>query len=57
MRAVEIPNGLAEIGYGEAHVERLVNGTLPQARLLSNAPCATGERELDGLFRRSMRYW
>jgi hydroxyacid-oxoacid transhydrogenase len=57
MRAVEIPNGLAQIGYGDAHVERLVNGTLPQARLLSNAPRTTGARELDALFRGSMRYW
>lgn len=57
MRAVEIPSGLGEIGYGDPHLERLVNGTLPQARLLANAPCPTGAAELDALFRGAMRYW
>lgn len=57
MRAVEIPNGLGEVGYGEVHAARLVNGTLPQSRLLSNAPCPTGPADLDALFRRAMRYW
>ncbi|KAL1841640.1 hypothetical protein VTJ49DRAFT_6746 [Mycothermus thermophilus] len=32
------PNGLKDLGFGEEHVERLVEGTLPQARVLSLAP-------------------
>lgn len=57
MRHVDIPNGLCAVGYSEAHVERLVNGTLPQERLLSNAPATTGAGELAALFRGAMRYW
>ena len=57
MRAADIPNGIGGVGYGEAHVERLVGGTLPQARLLSNAPCATGADEVRALFQSAMRYW
>jgi hydroxyacid-oxoacid transhydrogenase len=57
MRAVDMPNGLDAIGYGDSDVEGLVNGTLPQARLLSNAPCPTGANELRELFQRSRRHW
>ncbi|KAL2264630.1 hypothetical protein VTJ83DRAFT_7140 [Remersonia thermophila] len=32
------PRGLKDLGFGEEHVGRLVEGTLPQARVLSLAP-------------------
>ncbi|KAL2115964.1 hypothetical protein VTJ04DRAFT_10219 [Mycothermus thermophilus] len=32
------PNGLKGLGFGEEHIDRLVEGTLPQARVLSLAP-------------------
>ena len=38
-RDVELPNGLAGVGYTTADVDDLVAGTLPQQRLLANAPC------------------
>ena len=57
MRAAELPNGVAGIGYRAEHVERLVDGTLPQARLLANAPRGAGRAELTGLFQGAMSYW
>lgn len=57
LRDVGVPNGLREIGYAEAHVPRLVEGTLPQARLLSNAPSEASADVLGELFRASLSYW
>ena len=38
MRDIGIPNGLAEVGYGEADVDDLVAGAMQQQRLLATAP-------------------
>ena len=38
MRDIDIPNGLGAVGYGEADVDDLVEGTLKQQRLLATAP-------------------
>ena len=38
MRDIGIPNGLGEVGYGEADVDDLVEGALKQQRLLATAP-------------------
>ena len=57
MQAAGVPNGLRGVGYDDAHVSRLVLGTVPQARLLSNAPLTIGPPELERLFHTSMRYW
>ncbi len=45
-----MPSGLSALGYGVADVADLVAGTLPQKRLLSNAPIPIGEGELTALF-------
>ena len=58
MRDIGIPNGLGAVGYGEADVDDLVEGTLKQQRLLATAP-----REVDrggpgrGILRRSLELW
>jgi hydroxyacid-oxoacid transhydrogenase len=57
MKATNMPNGLAEIGFTEADVDGLVNGTLPQHRVTKLAPRPAGEAELRQLFIDSMRYW
>ncbi len=57
MADIGLPNGLSGVGYAEADVPRLVAGTLPQARLLQNAPRATGAPELEALFRASLECW
>lgn len=53
---VGMPRGLAGVGYAEHDVPELVRATLPQSRLLQNAPRSIGEAELDLLFRRALSY-
>ncbi|MBA3392462.1 MAG: iron-containing alcohol dehydrogenase [Deltaproteobacteria bacterium] len=57
MRAIAIPNGIAGVGYTSADVPVLVAGTLPQQRLLGNAPCEITEPLLAALFERALAYW
>ncbi len=57
MRDIGIPSGLRAIGYTEADVASLVEGTLKQPRLLSGAPRAVGAAELDRILRDAMGYW
>ena len=57
MRDIGIPNGLAEIGYGEADVPDLVAGALQQQRLLATAPKSPTDEDLATVFRRSMEHW
>ncbi len=55
-RANGIPNGLAGVGYGEADIGALVAGTLPQQRLLANAPCVVDAACLGALFHAALTY-
>ena len=57
MRDVGIPNGLAEVGYGDADVDDLVEGALKQERLLATAPKPVTGDDLAGVFRGSMEHW
>ena len=57
MRDVGIPNGLAEVGYGDADVDALVEGSLQQQRLLATAPKPVTADDLAGVFRGSMEHW
>ena len=57
MRAVGMPNGLEGVGYGEADVEALTEGALPQQRLLKNAPREMSRPVLQQLFHQALRYW
>ncbi|KAK3094270.1 hypothetical protein LTR53_019485, partial [Teratosphaeriaceae sp. CCFEE 6253] len=56
------PRGLKALGFNSGHVETLVNGTMPQARVLMLAPnldTSGGEHEreqLTGLFEDAMEY-
>ncbi|KAF1999264.1 NAD-dependent methanol dehydrogenase [Amniculicola lignicola CBS 123094] len=56
------PRGLKHLGFGREHVDQLVEGTMPQARVLMLAPSldmgdADVEREqLRGLFEEAMEY-
>ena len=56
-RAVGLPNGIAGVGYREADIADLVEGTLPQQRLLANAPCVVDEACLSRLFHSAISYW
>jgi alcohol dehydrogenase class IV len=53
---VGMPRGLAGVGYAADHVADLVRATLPQERLLQNAPRPIGEAELGLLFRGALSY-
>jgi alcohol dehydrogenase class IV len=57
MRAIEIPNGISGVGYAATDIADLVDGTLPQQRLLSNAPCELSRPTLSALFEGALRYW
>jgi hydroxyacid-oxoacid transhydrogenase len=57
MRQLKIPNGLAAVGYTEAEIPALVQGTLPQHRVTKLSPRPAGEAELTTLFRESLTIW
>src|SRR5207248_9848845 len=57
MRALNVPNGLAAVGYREADIPALVEGTLPQHRVTKLSPIPAGQGELAALFRASLRVW
>jgi hydroxyacid-oxoacid transhydrogenase len=49
--AIGVPARVSDVGYTAADVADLVAGTLPQHRLLANAPCDVDEACLSELFR------
>ncbi len=57
MRAVGLPSGLAEVGYGADDVDRLVEGSLAQQRLLSTAPVDVTADDLAAIFTASLDNW
>lgn len=57
MRELNVPNGLRAVGYTEADVPVLVEGTLPQHRVTKLSPRPAGAEELAALFRESMTIW
>lgn len=57
MKDIEAPNGLNDVGYTEADIPLLVEGTMKQQRLLVNSPRPVTEAALDSMFRDAMRYW
>ncbi len=57
MRLLKIPNGLSAVGYTEADIPALVQGTIPQHRVTKLSPIPAGEQELAMLFKNSMKIW
>lgn len=57
MRRLGCPSGLAELGYSNADVPRLVEGTLPQHRVTKLSPREFTEQDLADMFRDAMRHW
>ena len=57
MRLLEMPSGLAAVGYTEADIPALVEGTLPQHRVTKLSPRPAGAAELTELFRASLKIW
>jgi hydroxyacid-oxoacid transhydrogenase len=57
MRDIGIPNGIGGVGFGEADVPDLVDGTMKQQRLLAVAPREVTEDDVAQVFRRSLELW
>ena len=57
MKQTGVPNGLSAIGFSEADIPALVEGTLPQHRVTKLSPRPAGREELAALFSNAMRYW
>ena len=57
MRAVDMPAGLAAVGFTEQHIPALVAGTVPQHRVTKLAPRPASETDLGALFADALRYW
>ena len=57
MRAVDMPAGLAAVGFEAEHIPALVAGTLPQHRVTKLSPRPASEHDLATLFADALRYW
>ncbi len=57
MRDVGMPNGIGAVGYTEADVDDLVEGTMKQQRLLATAPREVTEEDAAQILRSSLELW
>jgi len=57
MRRLNIPNGLAAVGYTSSDIPSLVKGTVPQHRVTKLSPRPANEEDLHKLFEDAMVYW
>jgi len=57
MKRLGIPNGLNGVGYTTDDIPQLVEGTLPQHRVIKIAPRPVGAEDLEKIFADAMRYW
>lgn len=57
MRSLEIPNGLAGVGFTPENIPALVKGTLPQHRVIKLSPRPVSAEDLEQIFRDAMTYW
>lgn len=57
MKLLNVPNGLAAVGYATADIPALVEGTLPQHRVTKLSPVPAERAELTALFEASMEIW
>jgi hydroxyacid-oxoacid transhydrogenase len=57
LRELDMPNGLAAVGYTAADIPALVEGTLPQHRVTKLSPRPASAEDLAQLFRDSLTLW
>jgi hydroxyacid-oxoacid transhydrogenase len=57
MQRLNIPNGLAAVGYTSSDIPALVAGTLPQHRVTKLSPRAASPDDLAVLFEDAMKAW
>ncbi|MCB0099605.1 MAG: iron-containing alcohol dehydrogenase, partial [Caldilineaceae bacterium] len=57
MQKTGMPNGLPAVGFSEADIDKLVEGTLPQHRVTKLSPRPASADDLKQLFQDSMKCW
>jgi len=57
MKKTGMPNGLSAVGYTSKDVDKMVEGTLPQRRVLNISPRPVTAEDLRALFLESMTCW
>lgn len=57
IKRLNLPNGLAAIGYSRDDIPALVEGTIPQHRVTKLSPRPASKEDLAGLFADSMSLW
>ena len=57
MQRLHVPNGLSAVGYTRDDIPKLVEGTLPQHRVIKLSPRPVGAEEFARLFEKSMIIW
>ncbi|MES2791073.1 MAG: hydroxyacid-oxoacid transhydrogenase [Planctomycetota bacterium] len=57
MQLLKMPRGLQAVGYSDADIPEMIQGTLPQSRITKLSPRPAGEVELGELFHNSMQLW
>ena len=57
MKKTGMPNGLSAVGYTSKDVDKMVQGTLPQRRVLNISPRPVTADDLRALFLESMTCW
>jgi hydroxyacid-oxoacid transhydrogenase len=57
MQLLHVPNGLSAVGYTKNDIPALVEGTLPQHRVIKLSPRPAGREEFTRLFEQSMVIW
>ena len=57
MRDIGMPNGIGAVGFTEADVDDLVEGTMKQQRLLATAPREVTEEDAAEILRSSLELW
>jgi len=57
MQRLKVPNGLSAVGYTRDDIPALVEGTLPQHRVIKLSPRPVGREEFTQVFEKSMVIW
>jgi len=57
IRDLDMPNGIAAVGYTADDIPALVEGTLPQHRVTKLSPTEAGRDDLTQLFKDSLTIW
>ena len=57
MKDIGFPSGISEMGYTEADIPQIVEGTLKQQRMMVGCPREAGKEALTDIARQSLKYW